>query len=386
MKVLIVPDVPGWAVDSMADGIISALSDKFIFTKRYADNIAKDMGFPIIDWKVDYDKYDKIYIMLPGYIDNIIAGDYDMKKICTTFHGGPGTEGQADQLDRQKLNDLNISFVSYQTKKRVCDVTNNINRKMNIRLKEVVDIDWLKHELGFGDGEDKIVRFEGEERYLKRLTKNKVNVVYRRKGYNLRNLSFTPHGVNIKRFKQDSIIGEPVFGYAGWARYILGAQKEHRQCDWIFNSWRNNPYKLKVAGGTKKYDAKGDLTKLKYLFNMDKLVDISYYEHNDVHNFYKSISCYLVPDKYAGGPMPVLEAGAMNIPVICTDAGLCGDIIEDGINGIKISTFKEFENAIDFMKNNKNEREKMGKKLGELVRETRSWDAVSKYWEDFFLK
>ena len=44
-RVLIVPDIEGWATDSMANGIMESLKDEFIFTKRYADDLRIPQDF-----------------------------------------------------------------------------------------------------------------------------------------------------------------------------------------------------------------------------------------------------------------------------------------------------------------------------------------------------
>lgn len=383
-RVLIVPDIPGWAVESMADGIISALSDKFRFTKKFSDELArKDFGLPVMDLEKDYYDYDVIYIMLPSYVPQNFR---EYNKIVTTFHGGPGTEGQADMLQRYGLKDMKISYVSHQVKKRVDEYPNKHDINDYIRVQEVMDVNWLKKKYGFTEKDDFKVRHHMKrgvkpdklrERYML------VNIDYKRYGYGLTNLHFTPHGVDIKRFNQETILDRPVFGYAGWARYILGAQADHRRGNWIMDAWRNEKFELSIAGGIQKYDPKRQIGDMLNKFSSPQFVRAKYYEHKKMQDFYRGISCYLVPDKYAGGPMPVLEAGSMGIPVICTDAGLCGDIIEDGIHGIRITSGGEFKKAIKFMKEHRKEREEMGKNLKELIHETRSWKAVAKYWEDF---
>ena len=66
----------------------------------------------------------------------------------------------------------------------------------------------------------------------------------------------------------------------------------------------------------------------------------------------------------------------MGIPVICTDAGLCGDIIEDNVHGKVVNNYKQFLEAIKFMKHKPKDRNQMGQNLKKYVRENRSWDAM----------
>jgi glycosyltransferase involved in cell wall biosynthesis len=271
--------------------------------------------------------------MIPGYIPKYFS-KRDHSKIITSFHGGPGTEGQANQIKIQKLKKLRISIVSTQIAKRV-------------------------------------------------------------KEYKLGKLWFTPHGVNVDIFTQDKIYDKFTCGYAGWAKYLLKENKsdlrhiyqnEHRRGYWIIQAFNQFKFDLSIAAGIEAggMDAERYIQRVKgsCVSNSGKL-KIQLYEHTTMPEFYKDISCYLVPDRFAGGPVPVLEAGAMGIPVVCTNAGLCGDIIENGVHGIIIRNEAEFLQAIKWMKHHPYEREEMGRNLQKYIRKHRTWNAVSEYWEDF---
>lgn len=151
------------------------------------------------------------------------------------------------------------------------------------------------------------------------------------------------------------------------------------------NAWNKGDFKLSIAAGSKDFGgARNQIKRFKPFVNQYKKIEISLYNKDEMPNFYKGISCYLVPDKFAGGPLPVLEAGAMGIPVICTNAGLCGDIIENNIHGKVINNYGQFYEAIEWMKKSPIKRKKMGENLREYIREYRTWDAVAPYWEEFF--
>jgi glycosyltransferase involved in cell wall biosynthesis len=143
---------------------------------------------------------------------------------------------------------------------------------------------------------------------------------------------------------------------------------------------------LKVAGGINIENKSNNENGFLIQSNLDikDNIDIGMYPYNKMRDFYKDISCYLVPDKFAGGPFPVLEAGAMGIPVVCTNAGLCGDFIENDVHGKIIETYEEFIDAIKWMKCNPKERKNMGLNLKEYIREQRTWEAVANYWKKFF--
>lgn len=321
-KILISPDIPGWVCDSMAKGIIKSLSHKFEFTLKYSDGLAKEYNHEVINWYEDIEKYDIIYIMLPSYIPK---GLDDYSKIITSYHGGPGTEGQVEMLMRLGLMRTRMSYVSNQTKERVTG----------------------KHKL---------------------------------------QLYYTPHGVDDSFFDQKKITGDFVCGYAGWIRYLSDAQKKHRRGFWIVDAWRKDNFLLSIAAGIEINKAiHEDIEKMKNRFSSNMKLKINIYPYEKMPDFYKGISLYLVPDKFAGGPVPVLEAGAMGIPVVCSNAGLCGEIIKNNHNGLLIKDQDEFEKSIVYMKHNPKERIRMGNNLRDYIREYRTWNAVSLYWEKFFL-
>ena len=105
-NVLIVADIPDWATDVMSNGIILSLSKEFNFTKIYGE--IDDLS------NFNYDKFDIVYVMLPGYLPKI----NDYSKFRTTFHGGPGTEGQVDELKAYSI-DIKTSYVSNQVNERI---------------------------------------------------------------------------------------------------------------------------------------------------------------------------------------------------------------------------------------------------------------------------
>lgn len=314
-KIAIVPDIKGWIMDNFADNIIEVLSDKFEFTKFYMEENKK--------WEWVYEKdFDIIYIMLPSYLKKGIK----IEKYRTSFHGGPGIEGQADQINRFNLNGIKTSYVSKQVDQRV-------------------------------------------------------------KKYKLKNSNFfTPYGVSEKENNIHNKIPEGKIrcGYAGWIGYIIGNQKGHRRTHWINAAHDDAKFDLYFAGGLKQYIRKKDIEYFNERFRKDNNVYIDYYSRKQMNDYYSKINCYLVPDKYAGGPMPVLEAGIMGIPSITTNAGLCGDIIKDKENGLLINNYGSFLQAIKYLMNNPDERVRIGNNMRNYILENRTWDKVIDYWENFF--
>jgi glycosyltransferase involved in cell wall biosynthesis len=387
-NILVVPDISGWVMESIAKGIInSCLRDKFQFDIKYSDKSVEKQGKPLINWAVDLQNYDLIYLMTSGYLPKNLK-DKDYKRIVTTFHGGPGTEAQANILQRMGRTNMRISYVSGQTKDRVINPTYSSSEKMDaiVDITKKLNIEDLKKRLKLS--EDDSLKIEPiNSNHLENL-KGEIEVRARfvKHSFGLKKLYYTPQGVDIEKFNQKDIIEDFVCGYAGWVRYLIGNQSEHRRGDWIIKAWQKSMknFKLNIAGGLKNIGGGIDSIKPFRKKYGDNNLKVNLYNSGGMVGFYKGISCYLVPDKFAGGPMPVLEAGAMGIPVITTKCGHCGDFIEDNIHGKVINNFEEFVDAIKFMKGRPVIRRNMGKNLQEYIREHRTWNAVAPYWEKFF--
>jgi len=91
-------------------------------------------------------------------------------------------------------------------------------------------------------------------------------------------------------------------------------------------------------------------------------IDCKTYSKSQMNSFYDQIDCYLIPDVKAGGPLPALEVGAKNIPLITTNCGLLGDVFIDGKHGILVKdNYYEFVNAILWMENHSKKAIEMGK-------------------------
>jgi glycosyltransferase involved in cell wall biosynthesis len=95
----------------------------------------------------------------------------------------------------------------------------------------------------------------------------------------------------------------------------------------------------------------------------DKLV--SYLGTTDaVEKVISQCDCVLLPSYREGTPRSLLEACAMEKPIIATDVAGCRDIVDDGINGFlcKVKSSEDLADKIELMLNlSDNERLLMGK-------------------------
>jgi glycosyltransferase involved in cell wall biosynthesis len=57
-------------------------------------------------------------------------------------------------------------------------------------------------------------------------------------------------------------------------------------------------------------------------------------EHARPAEYYAAMDIFVLPSHWEGGPITVLEALAMNRPVVSTRVGVVPEVIEDGVEGL----------------------------------------------------
>lgn len=94
--------------------------------------------------------------------------------------------------------------------------------------------------------------------------------------------------------------------------------------------------------------------KLDYLFDFVGIVD-------DVNKYLYDSDIFILPSKWEGLPISVLEAMSAGLPIIASDVGGVGDLITTNENGILINPNAiELKNAITVLLCNKDLRQKIG--------------------------
>lgn len=129
----------------------------------------------------------------------------------------------------------------------------------------------------------------------------------------------------------------------------------------------------------------GDGSKKDYLIKfarelkIDDLVEFTGIRQ-DVHELMKISKIFVLPSRWEGLPMVVLEAMANGIPVIATSVGGVPEIIEDQVNGILVprENSKMLADKIFFLLNNAIVREKLAKNAYEKVRSHYSMEIYTK--------
>ena len=90
-----------------------------------------------------------------------------------------------------------------------------------------------------------------------------------------------------------------------------------------------------------------------------------------VQKYMAAMDCYVMPSYREGFGLTVVEAGAMGLPVICTDIPGPTDAIKNGITGIVIKkkNYLELKDAILTLYNDRELADKLGHNGLENVRE-----------------
>lgn len=113
----------------------------------------------------------------------------------------------------------------------------------------------------------------------------------------------------------------------------------------------------------------GDFTKSPYSLDREKTLDlfkecnIEYFGWIEyMKNFYEKTSVYVLPSKREGTPRTVLEAMAMNRPIITNNVPGCKDTVIDGYNGFltKLGDASDLQDKFELFISNPNLIKKMG--------------------------
>lgn len=101
-------------------------------------------------------------------------------------------------------------------------------------------------------------------------------------------------------------------------------------------------------------------------------------KHDEVMSLYNSVDIFINPSYSEGLPTTVLEAGLMKCPVVATNVGGTGEIIEDKKEGILCNpTTQSIQEALEEMIENKN-RKQYGDKIHQKILDKFAWEKNAK--------
>lgn len=108
---------------------------------------------------------------------------------------------------------------------------------------------------------------------------------------------------------------------------------------------------------------------------------------DDVQMLMKAADAYLMSSAWEGMPMVLLEAAASGLPIVSTDVGGIGEVVQDGVNGFLVEAREpdRLAGAIGrLMELSADERERMGREGRRLVEGRFGLSAVVDQWEALY--
>ncbi len=176
----------------------------------------------------------------------------------------------------------------------------------------------------------------------------------------LKNVSYTPNGVDTKMFRPASPLGSRELLYVGYS-----GSKAH--------DWRKGVTKfIKPACKAAKVQVK-----------LAMLSTNKYVKLNRMPSFYNAIDCYVCASSSEGFSLSVLEAAACGRPIVTTAVGGMDELVIPGTGFIVPRHVKGIAKKLSYLDQNRDELRMMGKKIREHVVENFSWAKQVTAWMDF---
>jgi hypothetical protein len=177
---------------------------------------------------------------------------------------------------------------------------------------------------------------------------------------------YTPHGVDTEVFRPrpagplSSPVGELVLG---WAGSLTNHPGKRGVDDFILPALEG------LKGVTFRLAAREEKWR-----TQEEMVE-----------FYQGLDALICASRTEGGPHPLLEASACQIPVISTRVGLAPELIEHGKNGLLIDrTVKAIRGAVMRLRDDQELRLQMGLRAREIVEAVWNWDVQTRNYVPFF--
>lgn len=99
---------------------------------------------------------------------------------------------------------------------------------------------------------------------------------------------------------------------------------------------------------------------------------------------YRRAGVFLNTSTHSPIPMSLIEAASCACPIVTNDTCACGDLITNGYNGFITKNEKEMRWALEFLLNNEEEAEEMGRMARETVLQKFSLENHLQAWNDIF--
>lgn len=151
-----------------------------------------------------------------------------------------------------------------------------------------------------------------------------------------------------------------VFGFVG--RYLHDKGISDLETAWKKLRARVPGSFLVIAGGKDQ-----ETVDLKLLLSDDRVRDLGFV--SDTRSLYQAIDILVLPSHREGFPVVLLEASAMQLPIIATEATGCVDAVVDGETGtlVPVSSPELLASAMERLANDESLRNRMGRNGRERV-------------------
>ena len=119
--------------------------------------------------------------------------------------------------------------------------------------------------------------------------------------------------------------------------------------------------------------------------NNSKIINTGYVPNAEIEYYYALMDVFVLPSYREGFPTSVLEASAMELPVVTTRETGCIDSIVEGKTGLFVEhDEREMASVIDFFYNNENMRRLLGSNgrrfVADNFKESIIWEEIEKLY------
>ncbi len=204
------------------------------------------------------------------------------------------------------------------------------------------------------------------------------------------------NGINLNRFNRIKIDTEAkevlirelgvknkfIFGFVGRIIDRKGINELYAAFDQLFHRYPN--IHLIIVGGINIEQVKNP--SLLEKMNRHEGITLTRFQRN-VPLYLSLFNVFVLPAWWEGFGNTLIQAAAMDIPVISTNVTGCKDAVSDGFNGIlvKSKSADELSKAMEFLLLNQKERERLGKNGNQWARNFDSqivWQEIKSFYEN----
>lgn len=193
------------------------------------------------------------------------------------------------------------------------------------------------------------------------------------------------NGLNLSRFsarsRSEKKEGEVVFGSVG----RLSEQKNFSLLLKALSRFKNEKFKCLIVGTG---DLRGELEGEAFSLELENKV-FFLGEKKDIPGFLSELDFFVLPSKWEGLGVVLLEAGSLSLPVLASATGGILDVIKDNETGVLFenNNLNDLISKLNYFfdKNNHRKLESLGKNLHRLILGKFDIKKIAKKYENMYL-